>query len=109
MTKIESINDLWPDYPNTYALIKALDCDSYTFHENDKVIGINFSSPKGSLLLTVDELAQMDRPSFITPYQMDRMRYTRDDVLAAIKSEFGKEVITKAPPHNTSRADKNKS
>lgn len=94
MKKITSVLDLFPDYLNTDALLKALDPDSYCLDENDKPLIIHFKKPNGSLLLTVDNLTKMNEPSFITYYQKDLKRRTREDILVAIKKEFGKEIIS---------------
>lgn len=92
MKKITSIQDLFPDYLNTDALLHALDPESYSLHENDELVILHFTKPKGSLVFSVGELTEMNKPSFITFYQMDRTRLTKEDVLAAVKEQFGKEI-----------------
>lgn len=88
-----SDQDFYPDYPRTFSLLRKLACDSYSSLDDGKALGLNYDNPKGLLVLTLGELKQMNRPDFVTPYQIDPTTITKEDVLLAIKVEFEKEIM----------------
>lgn len=99
MRNIESITEIWPDYLNADAILKALEYHSCRYFEAENVIKLTFLSPKQTLFLTPGELTRMDEPSFLTPHQMALTRTTKGDVVAALTDEFGKGIRLYVDPN----------
>lgn len=98
MHRITSLNDLYPDYLQAFCLLKLLDSDSQSFDGTDRIMILNFTD--GRLFLTIEEILAMNHPPFLMGYQKDKTAISKEEVLAAIKGEFGKQIWSK--PNNPS-------
>ena len=90
--RLETVDDLLPEYNNTYTHLQALMPDSFSFDKTDRIMVLKFSNPNGSLLLTTEELKSMNDRFFLVGYQENANKPTKDDILTAIKAQFGKEI-----------------
>ena len=88
---IESLLARYDGYLNTCSLLRELQPESYSLLDHGNVIVLNFTEPKGSLQLTIEELMAMNDPGFLLLYLGNRA-LNRKDILIAIKAEFGKQI-----------------
>lgn len=90
--KLDTVDDLLPEYYNTYTHLQALMPESVSFDNSSRIMVLKFSDPKGSLLLTTEELKAMNDRSFLIGHQMDANKPTKIEILTAIKVQFRKEI-----------------
>lgn len=88
---IESLLARFAGYLNTCSLLKELQPESFVLLDHGNVVVLNFTDPKGSLQLTIEELMAMNDPTFLSFYLGNRA-LNREDILSAIKAEFGKQI-----------------
>lgn len=88
---IESLLTRFPGHLNTCSLLRKLEPESFILLDHGNVVVLNFSEPKGSLQLTIEELFAMNDPEFLSFYLGNRA-LNKEDILVAIQAEFGKQI-----------------